>query len=92
MTNPRMNERNHLWKRRVTAVGVATFIALSALIGKQAEQNQTAAAPVTASIPAAAASTNVATAPTTAASTTSPTTSPSVSVASTVNTRTTSSK
>ncbi len=44
MTNPRMNERNRRWKRRLTVGGAALFVGLTALIGKQAEQNQTAAA------------------------------------------------
>ena len=44
MNNPRMNERNRVWKQRVTAVGVAGFVALSAVIGKQAAQSQTASA------------------------------------------------
>ena len=42
MTNPRMLERNRIWKRRLTAVGLAGFVALSALIGKQAEISQAA--------------------------------------------------
>lgn len=44
MTNPRMLERNRLWKRRLTALGIGTFVGLSALIGRQATQSQTAAA------------------------------------------------
>jgi len=39
-----MLERNRLWKRRVTALGIGTFVGLSALIGKQAAQSQTTAA------------------------------------------------
>ncbi len=56
MMNPRMLERNRLWKRRLTALGVGAFVGLSALIGKQAEQSTVAAvadvpasAPITAS-------------------------------------------
>lgn len=95
MTNPRMLERNRFWKRRVSALGIATFIGLSALIGKQAEQSQmAAAASETASTPAPS---TVASVPNTPAATTSPstastTTTSSAASTTAVHTRTTSSR
>lgn len=78
MTNPRMNERNRIWKRRVTAAGMAGFVALSALIGKQAGQSQTgiAAGGATAAQPSAT-TLNVADLATTASNASSATTSSS---------------
>ncbi len=103
MTNPRMNERNRTWKRRVTTVGVAGFVALSALIGKQANQSQTAIAagvatsaqPSTTTINVATGSGNVrsaTTAPQLSAAASSVTTASSSSSSTKVNTRTTASK
>src|SRR5947209_691474 len=93
MTNPRMMQRNRHWKRRLTALGVGTFVGLSALIGKQAQQGQAAtvdtspvAVPATGTLTAAVSSPDT----TTVASNAVPTTTTAVS-ASTSSSSTTSS-
>src|SRR5436309_1197957 len=100
-----MMERNRQWKRRLAALGICAFVGLSALIGKQSDQNTAAAVdttPVaTLATSAQAISAQSSPAATVAASTTAPavssasTTSSSItssSSAAKVNTRTSSSK
>lgn len=64
MTQSRMIERNRMWKRRLGVTGVAAFVGLTVMIGKQAEhaapvsaQGQLAPPATTANLPATASDT-----------------------------------
>ncbi len=64
MPQSRMIERNRTWKRRLGVTGVAAFVGLTAMIGKQAEhaapvsaQDQLAPPATTANLPATASDT-----------------------------------